>query len=63
MAVIWVVVPCSVVEVHQHFRGVYCLHHHQTMWHNNPEDSHLHTQHHENLKSHTVKPERRIIIK
>jgi hypothetical protein len=24
----------------------------QTTWRNNPEDSHLHTRHHENLKSH-----------
>jgi hypothetical protein len=27
----------------------------QTTRHYNPEDSHLHTHHHENLKSHTVK--------
>jgi hypothetical protein len=25
---------------------------HQTTQRNNPEDSHLHTRHHENLKSH-----------
>jgi hypothetical protein len=24
----------------------------QTGWRNNPEDSHIHTRHHENLKSH-----------
>jgi hypothetical protein len=27
----------------------------QSTWHYNPEDSHLHTQHHENLKLYTVK--------
>jgi hypothetical protein len=27
MAVFWVVAPCSLVEVYQHFRGPYCLHH------------------------------------
>jgi hypothetical protein len=27
MAVIWVVAPCSLVEVYQRFRGPCCLHH------------------------------------
>jgi hypothetical protein len=27
MAVYWVVAPCSLVEVYQRFRGLYCLHH------------------------------------
>jgi hypothetical protein len=27
MAVFWVVVPCSLVEVYQCFRGPCCLHH------------------------------------
>jgi hypothetical protein len=27
MAVIWVVVSCSLVKVYRRFRGVYCLHH------------------------------------
>jgi hypothetical protein len=27
MAVCWVVVPCSLVEVYQRFRGLCCLHH------------------------------------
>jgi hypothetical protein len=27
MAVFWVVAPCSLVEVHQRFRGPCCLHH------------------------------------
>jgi hypothetical protein len=27
MAVLWVVMPCSVVEVYGRFRGVCCLHH------------------------------------
>jgi hypothetical protein len=26
----------------------------QTTWHSNPEDSHLHTCHHESLKSHKI---------
>jgi hypothetical protein len=68
MAIFWVVVPCSLVEVHQRFRSSCCLRHqgddggtstsetsvifYQTTRHNNPEDSHLHTRHLENLKSH-----------
>jgi hypothetical protein len=67
MAVFWIVVPCSVVEVYQRFRGPCCLHHqlmmeaaktsetlvnfYQTTRHCNLEDSHLHTHRHENLKS------------
>jgi hypothetical protein len=27
MAVFWVVAPCSLIEVYQHFRGPCCLHH------------------------------------
>jgi hypothetical protein len=27
-AVFWVVAPCSLVEVYQHFRGPCCLHNH-----------------------------------
>jgi hypothetical protein len=27
VAVFWVVAPCSLIEIYQHFRGVYCLHH------------------------------------
>jgi hypothetical protein len=27
MAVFWVVVPCSLVEIYQRFRGSCCLHH------------------------------------
>jgi hypothetical protein len=27
MAVFWDVPPCSVEDIHQSFRGVYCLHH------------------------------------
>jgi hypothetical protein len=27
MAVFWVVVPCSLVEVYRRFRGTCCLHH------------------------------------
>jgi hypothetical protein len=63
MAVFWVIVPCSLVQAYRHFRGACCLHHqgdhpemsvnfYQTTWRTNPEDSHLHTCCHENLKSH-----------
>jgi hypothetical protein len=54
MAVFWVVVPCSLVEVYQRFRGPCCLHHQgdrQTTRRYNPEDSHLYTHRRENLKS------------
>ncbi|KDR07272.1 hypothetical protein L798_03263 [Zootermopsis nevadensis] len=26
-AVFWVAAPCSLIEVYQHFRGPFCLHH------------------------------------
>jgi hypothetical protein len=61
MAVFWVVVPCSLVEVYQHFRGACCLHHQgdeaestsettlvnfiQTTQWSNPEDSHIQQYH------------------
>jgi hypothetical protein len=55
MAVFWVVVPCSLVEVYIRFRGPCCLHHQgddrQTTQCCNPEDSHLCTHRRENLKS------------
>jgi hypothetical protein len=66
MAGFWDVVPCSLVDINQHFIGAYCLHHdvisssetsvntYQTTWHNTPQDSHIHTHHRENLKSHKV---------
>jgi hypothetical protein len=49
MAVFWVVMLCSLVEVYQCVRGSCCLHHqgnesenfYQTTWHYNLEDSHL----------------------
>jgi hypothetical protein len=56
MAVFWVVVPYSLVEVYRRFRGTYCLislmmeaegtsetlaNFYQTIRHYNPEDSHL----------------------
>jgi hypothetical protein len=61
------VVPCSLVETDWCFRGVYCLmieavstsqtlvNFYHTSWCNIPEDSHLHTRHCENLKSHVYK--------
>jgi hypothetical protein len=57
MAVLWVVAPCSLVEVYLRFRGARCVHQgdrpddegsnhlsnlYQTTRCNNPEDSHLH---------------------
>jgi hypothetical protein len=57
----WNVSPCSLVEVDQRFRGVYCLHcqgtemvayFHETTWRYIPESCHLDTLRHENLKSH-----------
>jgi hypothetical protein len=60
MAVFWIVAPCSLVEVYQRFRGPYCLHHqgdetfvnfYQTTRRYNPQESHLRTHRHENLKS------------
>jgi hypothetical protein len=54
MAVLWVVAPCSLVEVYHRFRGPCCLRHqgggtsetsadfYQTTRRYNPEDSHLH---------------------
>jgi hypothetical protein len=50
MAVFWVVAPCSLVEVYQHFRGPCCsiirasetlVNFYQTTWRYNPEDSRL----------------------
>jgi hypothetical protein len=32
MAVFWVVAPCRLVEVYQHFRGPCCLHHQGDEW-------------------------------
>jgi hypothetical protein len=54
--VFWVVAPCSLVEIHQSFRGARCLHHHGdesliATRRKNPEDSHLHTRSRQNLKS------------
>jgi hypothetical protein len=57
IAVLWVVAPCSLVDVYQRFRGPCCLHHeglmvnfYQTTWRYNPEDKHL-----RNLKSYFLK--------
>jgi hypothetical protein len=55
MAVFRVVVPCSLAEFYLSFRGAIALmmvaastsetsiNFYQTTWHNNPEDSHLHS--------------------
>jgi hypothetical protein len=60
MTAFWDIVLCSFVE---RFRGAYqpsssrcqtgtAVYLYQTQWCNIPEDSHLHTHHQENLKSH-----------
>jgi hypothetical protein len=67
MAVFWIVAPCSLVEVYQRFRGPCCFQHRhddggskdrgnvgKLLPDYNPEDSHLHTHCHENLKSYTA---------
>jgi hypothetical protein len=50
IAVFWVVVPCSLVEVYRRFRGACCLQHQG----DRTQDSHLHTCRRKNLKSHLV---------
>jgi hypothetical protein len=63
--VLWHTEPCSHVEVDRCFRGVYCLHHQDVLTMEAvrtrvttrryiPEDSTLHTRHHQNLSSHIV---------
>jgi hypothetical protein len=70
-AIVWIVAPCSVIEVYRRFRGSYYLHHrpddggtsiseisenvYQTTRRNNPEDSHVHNLRRENLKYHELK--------
>jgi hypothetical protein len=53
MAVFWVVGSCSLVETCRRFRGADCLHHQGDVAtrRNIPEDNHLHTCRHEDLKS------------
>jgi hypothetical protein len=62
MTVFWDVAPCSLIEVYWCCRGA-CSHHnqgdgystnfYQTAWRNILEESHLHTCHCKNLKSHS----------
>jgi hypothetical protein len=56
MAVFWVAVPWSLVEVYRCFRGTCYLHHQcdeaASTSETSVEDSHLHTRRRENLKSH-----------
>jgi hypothetical protein len=64
MAVFWDVALCSLVDTDQCFRGITMMEAitsyetsvniYQTTQCNIPEDSHLHTRHYENLKSHQV---------
>jgi hypothetical protein len=58
MAVFWVVMLCSLVEVYRFSLMMdaartfeILVNFYQTTQHYNPEDSHLHTHHHENLRS------------
>jgi hypothetical protein len=56
VTVFWDVAPCSLVETDRRFRGAYCLHHQgDDLPHIIPEDSHLHTRHRKNLKSHHMR--------
>jgi hypothetical protein len=60
MAVFWVVAACGLVEVSEVLAASMVMeaasasemsvNFYKTIRHNNPEDSHLHTHHHENLK-------------
>jgi hypothetical protein len=60
ITVFWNIVPCSLVENNWSFRGAYGCHHQgisQFLLNymaqcSIPEDSHLHTHQHDNLKSH-----------
>jgi hypothetical protein len=66
MAVFWVVAPFSLMAVRRRLRGAFAsiavimeaastsetsVNFHQTVWHNNPEDSHLRIRRSEDLKS------------
>jgi hypothetical protein len=62
MTVFWVVAPCSLIDVYRRFKGALpdngaaiasetSVNFYHTTQCNNPEDSHLHTRRHENLKS------------
>jgi hypothetical protein len=63
MAVFWVVMPCSLVVcslaitlmMEAASTSEMLVNFYQTTRNYNPEDSHLHTCHHENLKSHKIK--------
>jgi hypothetical protein len=59
MAVFWVVAPCSLIVlialmVDAASTSETSVNFYQTTLRNNPENSHLHTRRHENLKSHSV---------
>lgn len=30
--VLWNVIPCSMVDRYQHFKGMYCFHHQERKW-------------------------------
>jgi hypothetical protein len=58
MTIFWVVALCSLVEVYQYpddggSKHLWNINFYQTTRRNNREDSHLHTRHCENLKTHS----------
>jgi hypothetical protein len=55
MDVFWVVALCSLVRVMEAASTSEMVNFHQTTQHNYPENSHLHTCCHENLKSHKLR--------
>jgi hypothetical protein len=56
VAVFWVVAPCRVIALMMEAASTSetSVNFYQTAQSNNPEDSHLHTHHHENLGSHSI---------
>jgi hypothetical protein len=54
MAVFWVIAPCRAIGLMKEAANTSetSVNFYQTTWRNKPEDSHLHTRHSENLKSH-----------
>jgi hypothetical protein len=53
MTVFWDTAPCALM-VEAASTSETSVNFYQTTWHNIPEDNHLHTRHHENLKSNPI---------